>query len=192
MLGAIEKTVWALSLLCVVISGVYVGYFGLPSTTPPLAANSRQIQEGDLKLSTGARQDFDSQIQGVDVEGGEQKPRNPRPRPKTFYQVDRNLQQRLGNLSDCMQEMNFASSQITPEGTLKIFDIKEGSLLSKVGLEENDEIQRVLGTSIDFNDKLACHDVWQQSLSKLDSGTPIVIELRRNGQVRQLVITPGL
>ena len=192
MLGALEKTVWALTILFILAAGGYVGFGGLPSTIPPIVTSSKQIQEKDLKLTQQARADFDEQVQGSDEKEGETKPRDTRPRPKTIYEVDPALQQRLKNFGDCMQEARYASSEITKDGTLKIFDIQEGSLLSKVGLEENDEIERVLGKKLDFTDKLGLHNVWEQCNDKLSRGIPVVIELRRNGQVRQLVVSPGL
>ncbi len=194
MLGALEKIVWGLSIVVILACGGWVGYAGLPSTTPKLALGSKKITEQQLKLPPEAKADVDAQRAGIDIgdDGPIERPGGKRKRPTTVFQVDRNVEERLGNLNDCIAEMNFASSEVQADGTLKVFDIQEGSLLEKVGLQNNDVIERIGGMVIDFSDTQACHNTWQENLERLKGGTPIVVEMKRNGTVQQLIISPGM
>ena len=140
-----------------------------------------------------AKKAVEGQRKGVDkTKEGEVKPRELKQRqPKPIvYAIDRNLEKRLGNLNDCMAELDFASSTVNDDGTLKVHDIQQGSLLEKVGLQENDVLERVGGKVIDFNSFQECHNAWQESLQKLRSGTPIVVEIKRKGKLQQLIVAP--
>ena len=194
MLGVFEKIVWGLSILVILACGAWVLVAGLPSTTPFIAMNSRQVNSlNDLKLSAEAKKAVEGQRKGVDkTKEGEVKPRELKQRqPKPIvYAIDRNLEKRLGNLNDCMAELDFASSTVNDDGTLKVHDIQQGSLLEKVGLQENDVLERVGGKVIDFNSFQECHNAWQESLQKLRSGTPIVVEIKRKGKLQQLIVAP--
>lgn len=194
MLGVLEKVVWGITLLVIISFATWVGVYGLPSTIPAIAMNSKKVSEQKLKLTPEAKAAVEVQKVGFEQsdDGSEiARKSGKRRRPVTAFQVDRNTEERLGNLNNCITEMNFASSEVDPEtGALKVFDIKEGSLLEKVGLENNDVLERIGGKVVDFGDHLECHNVWQENLARLKTGTPIVVELRRNGQTQQLIIAP--
>lgn len=197
MLGALERTVWGLSILVLLAMGTYVAWAGLPSTTPAIAMESKEISEDELrgKLNSDQQKQLDAAIQGIDkTDGGEFVPRSgarSRVARKTIYTVDRDLHERLSNFNDCVRELEFAKSVLQDDGTLKVFDIEEGSLLEKIGLKNNDVLSRVDGLEIEFSSIPRVKDTWKDSLARLESGNPIVVEITRNGARHHLIVHPA-
>jgi len=196
MLGTLEKILWGLSglvLLCIAGGIVAVG---LPSTTPPIAMESKILTQDELQSRLNAEQKarLAAELQGFEIdESGNAVPRSDgnRPAQKTVYEVNPELFQRLGNFNDCVSEMEFAASEPQDDGSLKIFEITEGSLLEKVGLKDDDILEGVGGRKIDFRNISECREVWQESLGRLESGFPVVVEIKRRGARHQLVVAPG-
>ncbi len=195
MLGLFEKTTWILTVILLLALGAWVGIYGLPSTTPRIAMQSKALTKAEFeKKASKEQQDaVAAMIVGTEI-GSDGKPQKKsggrRPSKRHHYAVDKNLHQRLGNLNDCMSELDLAKSEVQADGSLKVFDIQEGSLLEKVGLKDNDVLTRVLGNPINFESAGECHDAWQESWKKLETGQSIVVEIKRNGQLQHIVVTP--
>jgi hypothetical protein len=196
MLAILERVVWALSGLVLLAFGAALYFVGLPSTTPLIATGSKVITQAELdkRLTAEQRQRLAADRSGYDFDDkGELVARSGARKPQDIiYQVDEELLDRLGSKNDCMNELMLASSEILEDGSLKIFDIKPGCLLAKVGLKDDDILERVNGLKIDFSKITECQDSWETCLEKLEGGSAFVVELRRNGAVHQLVVTPGL
>ncbi len=196
MLGILEKIVYGLTALALIVLVGGLVMYGLPSTTPSIAMESRIIDQNalDAKLNADQKNRLDVAIRGLDEsDDGKLVPREDgnRAAKRTLYEVDEDLFDRLGNLNDCISELSFASSKVQEDGTLKVFDIQEGSLLQKVGLADNDILERVDGLKIDFGNVSGCRDSWQKCLQRLEVGDPIVVEIRRNGARHHLIVSPS-
>ena len=57
---------------------------------------------------------------------------------------------KLANRTECQRELMNASSEPQEDGSLRIFDIKAGCLLDKVGLQNEDRLKMVDGQPLDF------------------------------------------
>jgi hypothetical protein len=196
MLGTLEKILWGLSGLLLVGIAVAIVFLGLPSTTPPIAMASKTMTAEELQARLKPEQKalLDAELRGFELDAdGKPVPRSDgnRPAQKTVVQVNKELFQRLGNLNDCIHEMEFAQSEALDDGSLKIFAIQEGSLLEKVGLKDNDILEGVGGAKLDFRDISKCKGVWEESLERLEAGSPVVVEIKRRGARHQLVVAPG-
>jgi len=196
MLGTLEKVLWGLSglVLLSIAGGIVV--VGLPSTTPPIAAESKPLTQEEVQARLSAEQKalLEAELRGFELdESGNPVPRSDgnRPATKSYYEVNDQLFRRLGNKNDCLAELEFASSEPQADGSLKVFEIKEGSLLEKVGLKDNDILEGIGGKKVDFRNLSECHEVWRESLDRLHAGSPIVVEIKRRGARHQLVVSPG-
>ena len=70
---------------------------------------------------------------------------------------------------------------------IKVFDIEEGSLLKKFGVEDGDVVEFIDGERIDFSEGSAQHAKrWKRLQEKLGSGGTLPITITRNGQPMQL------
>lgn len=196
MIGIFEKIVWGLAALTLLGIALVVLFVGLPSTTPTIAMESKQLSPEELqaKLSAEQKKRFEAAKVSGDLDAdGNLVPRSDggRAAPQTIFEVNEPLLERLGSKNDCIAELQFAKSEILDDGSLKIFDIEDGSLLSKVGLKDNDILERVDGLKIDFRNTSEYIGSWQSSLENLRAGNPIVVEIKRKGARHHLVVAPG-
>ena len=184
----IEKFLWGtfgLILLAVLVWGFMVG---LPSTIPAIAMKSEKITEQELRSELTSEQKvvLDEMLKPTSSSGTA-----TRGRPQSeVYRINRPLLERLGNVAECQRELMNASSEPQEDGSLKIFGIQSGSLLERVGLRENDVIRSVNGVTLDFGSLGDCLDSHSESLDKLHSGNPVVIQIERRGTLKALVIDP--
>lgn len=202
MLPILEKTVWILAAVVLAGLAIFVTVYGMPSSTPSIAMNSREVSEQDLRreLNSDQIRELDLILAGSASENGNATSRRGAPGRRRgvtkVYKVNQGLMDRLKNLTDCQQELSHASSRVreNTDGTisLEVFDITPGSLLERVGLRDNDSIEMVDGQRLDFNSLPAVLSAWESGVDRLDGGGPIVIEINRRGQKVQLVVSPDL
>ncbi|HIA26718.1 MAG TPA: hypothetical protein EYN79_01130 [Planctomycetes bacterium] len=202
MLPILEKTVWILAAVVLAGLAIFVTVYGMPSSTPSIAMNSREVSEQDLRreLNSDQIRELDLILAGSASENGNATSRRGAPGRRRgvtkVYKVNQGLMDRLKNLTDCQQELSHASSRVreNTDGTisLEVFDITPGSLLERIGLRDNDSIEMVDGQRLDFNSLPAVLSAWESGVDRLDGGGPIVIEINRRGQKVQLVVSPDL
>ena len=150
MLPILEKTVWILAAVVLAGLAIFVTVYGMPSSTPSIAMNSREVSEQDLRreLNSDQIRELDLILAGSASENGNATSRRGAPGRRRgvtkVYKVNQGLMDRLKNLTDCQQELSHASSRVreNTDGTisLEVFDITPGSLLERVGLRDNDSI----------------------------------------------------
>ena len=185
----IEKILWGTFGLILLAAIVWGFMIGLPSTIPAIAMKSEKITEQKLRSELTAEQRvvLDEMLKPPDSASGT----TTRGRPQSeVYRINRPLLERLANIAECQRELMSASSEVREDGTLKIFGIQSGSLLERVGLRENDVLLSVNGLSLDFGSLGDCLDSHSESLVKLRSGNPVVIQIERRGTLKALVIDP--
>ncbi|MGE4620327.1 MAG: hypothetical protein AAEJ04_11025 [Planctomycetota bacterium] len=185
-----EKILWvtfSLILLAAIVWGFLVG---LPSTIPVIAMKSEKITEQKLKSELTAEQNavLDEMLKPTAGASGSVSSR--RRSQSEVYRINRPLLDRLANVAECQRELMNASSEIQEDGSLKIFGIKSGSLLERVGLRENDVLRSVNGLALDFGSLGDVRGSHSESLEKLRSGNPVVIQIERMGSPKALVIDP--
>ena len=87
----------------------------------------------------------------------------------------------LSNLSDLITQLRAVPNQENGKTTgFKLFAIKRGSLFQKIGLENNDVVQRVNG--IDLNDPTRAMALLQE----LQGQTKLSVDVLRGGEARTL------
>ncbi len=185
----IEKILWGTFGFILLAAIVWGFMIGLPSTIPAIAMKSEKITEQKLRSELTAEQKvvLDEMLQPPASASGT----STRGRPQSeVYRINRPLLERLGNIAECQRELMNASSEVREDGTLKIFGIQSGSLLERVGLRENDVLRSVNGIPLNFGSLGDCLDAHSESLVKLRSGNPVVIQIERRGTVKALVIDP--
>ena len=106
------------------------------------------------------------------------------------FRINRPLMKKLANRTECQRELMNASSEPQEDGSLRIFDIQAGCLLDKVGIQNEDRLKMVDGKPLDFTSMGAVFSSHSNSLSKLQSGQPVVIQIERRGRMVALVIDP--
>jgi S1-C subfamily serine protease len=185
-----EKLLSGVFILLILAAIIWGALVGLPSTVPSISMHSEKISEQQYmtEITAEQRQELTEILTKAQSEGS-----GSRRRPQSeVYKINKPLLDRMGNLNECRRELQNASSEVQEDGSLKIFGIQQGSLLERVGLRENDILRSVNGIMIDFNAIGDCLDAHGNSLDRLTSGNPVVIEIERRGSPIALVIDPPL
>ena len=188
-MNLVEKILWGFFLLLLVAALGYGLLVGLPSTIPAIAMKSEKITEQKLRSDLTDEQvvEFNEMLNSPSSSTGGTSSRRPQ---TEIYRINKPLLDRLGNIAECQRELMMASSDIQENGSLKVFDIRSGSLLDRVGLRENDVLKSINGLSLDFGSLGEVMDSHGESLKKLRSGNPVVIQIERRGTLKALVIDP--
>ena len=184
-----DKLLWGV-LILILLLAVAAGFlFGLPSSIPDVALKSEKItmQELEINLTPEQKAVLNENLTPAPVEG---QTRPAIVRKKEVFRINRPLMRKLANRTECQRELMNASSEPMEDGSLRIFDIKAGCLLDKVGLQNEDRLKMVNGQSLDFTSMGAIFTTHSDSLAKLQSGQPVVIQIERRGQLVALVIDP--
>jgi hypothetical protein len=194
VIGVAEKVVWALAALVLLALAGALVLFGLPSTTPMIAMESKQLSAEEVqgKLSAEQKKRLAELQSGSSDGAAGTGTRGPGRAPsQTYFGVNDQFLERYSSKNDCIAELYNAQSEILEDGSLKIFGIQEGCLLSKIGLKDNDILEGVDGKTIDFRSTSQYIDSWQDSLERLRGGYPISVEIKRKGARHQLVVVPN-
>ncbi|MEC9476943.1 MAG: hypothetical protein VX764_07905 [Planctomycetota bacterium] len=188
-MNLVEKILWGFFALLLVAALGYGLLVGLPSTIPAIAMKSEKITEQKLRSDLTDEQvvEFNEMLNSPSSSTGGASSRRPQ---TEIYRINKPLLDRLGNIAECQRELMMASSDIQENGSLKVFDIRSGSLLDRVGLRENDVLKSINGLSLDFGSLGEVMDSHGESLKKLRSGNPVVIQIERRGTLKALVIDP--
>ena len=186
----VEKLLWCFFVLIMVAAFCYGFLVGLPSTIPAIAMKSEKITEQKLRsaLTDEQETELDEMLKPTAVTTSGAAPRGRS--QSEVYRINKPLLERLANIAECQRELMKASSAVQEDGGLKVFDIRSDSLLERVGLRENDILRSVNGIALDFGALGAVMDSHSNSLEKLRSGNPVVIQIERRGTLKALVIDP--
>lgn len=184
-----DKILWGVLILIVTLATVWGIVIGLPSSIPDVAMKSERISIEAL------RKDLTSEQNALLTEnltpGAEEGQARSRRAPQSeVFRINRPLLTKLANRTECQQELMNASSEPQEDGSLRIFDIKAGCLLDKVGLQNEDRLKMVDGQPLDFTSMGAVFSSHSNSLAKLQAGQPVVIQIERRGRMVALVIDP--
>ena len=184
-----DKILWGVLILIVTLATVWGIVIGLPSSIPDVAMKSERISIEAL------RKDLTSEQNALLTEnltpGAEEGQARSRRAPQSeVFRINRPLLTKLANRTECQQELMNASSEPQEDGSLRIFDIKAGCLLDKVGLQNEDRLKMVDGQPLDFTSMGAVFSSHSNSLAKLQAGQPVVIQIERRGRMVGLVIDP--
>ena len=184
-----DKVLWGVLILMVTLALVWGVVIGLPSSIPDVAMKSERISIEAL------RKDLTSEQNALLTEnltpGAEEGQARSRRAPQSeVFRINRPLLTKLANRTECQQELMNASSEPQEDGSLRIFDIKAGCLLDKVGLQNEDRLKMVDGQPLDFTSMGAVFSSHSNSLAKLQAGQPVVIQIERRGRMVALVIDP--
>ena len=189
-MNLLEKILWSFFALILVAALGYGILVGLPSTIPAIAMKSEKITEQKLRSDLTDEQviEFNEMLNPTSQDNSGTPSRR---RPETeIYRINKPLLERLGNIAECQRELMMASSDVQENGSLKVFDIRSGSLLERVGLRENDVLKSINGISLDFGSLGDVMDSHGEILEKLRGGNPVVIQIERRGTLKALVIDP--
>ncbi|MEE8141597.1 MAG: hypothetical protein V3T77_00715 [Planctomycetota bacterium] len=195
MIDLLEKTTWGLAVFTVVIIGSYLAIFGAPTSTPYITVERREINEKEAlqSLSKEARAILTNKLK-LPPSGKGSPTGRLQATSKHFFKVNRDVYNRVRNRTDAVREAKKARSEVLQNkdgsNSLRIYDFNKGSILNKVGFQENDIIEQIDGKKIDFRSKLEVHGLFEDCKQQLDGGEPIVIMINRNGRHSQIIITP--
>lgn len=212
MLNIAEKCVWILSGLVIAgIAGWFV-YFGGPTTVPYILAETQSVKKEDaLKaLSPAAKVSLEKTLstepttakpKSKDDEKGDGKGDNKakstprRQASQVFIQANSATFERVSTKNNALKEADKAKSEVVrnPDGTnsLKVYDFDETSILSQVGVQENDVIDFIDGKKIDFSSPLEANQLYDECKAKFAAGDPVVVEVTRRGTRTQIVVLPN-
>lgn len=184
-----DKILWGVLILIVTLATVWGIVIGLPSSIPDVAMKSERISIEALRKDLTSEQNalLTENLTPAAEEGQARSRRAPQ---SEVFRINRPLLTKLANRTECQQELMNASSEPQEDGSLRIFDIKAGCLLDKVGLQNEDRLKMVDGQPLDFTSMGAVFSSHSNSLAKLQSGQPVVIQIERRGRMVALVIDP--
>ena len=184
-----DKILWGVLILIVTLATVWGIVIGLPSSIPDVAMKSERISIEALRKDLTSEQNalLTENLTPAAEEGQARSRRAPQ---SEDFRINRPLLTKLANRTECQQELMNASSEPQEDGSLRIFDIKAGCLLDKVGLQNEDRLKMVDGQPLDFTSMGAVFSSHSNSLAKLQSGQPVVIQIERRGRMVALVIDP--
>lgn len=184
-----DKILWGVLILLVTLALVWGIVIGLPSSIPDVAMKSERISIEALRKDLTSEQNalLTESLTPAAQEGQTRPPRAPQ---SEVFRINRPLMAKLANRTECQQELMNASSEPQEDGSLRIFDIKAGCLLDKVGLQNEDRLKMVDGQPLDFTSMGAVFSSHSNSLAKLQAGQPVVIQIERRGRMVALVIDP--
>ena len=184
-----DKVLWGVLILMVTLALVWGVVIGLPSSIPDVAMKSERISIEALRKDLTSEQNalLTENLTPAAQEGQTRPPRAPQ---SEVFRINRPLMAKLANRTECQQELMNASSEPQEDGSLRIFDIKAGCLLDKVGLQNEDRLKMVDGPPLDFTSMGAVFSSHSNSLAKLQAGQPVVIQIERRGRMVALVIDP--
>lgn len=184
-----DKILWGVLILLVTLALVWGIVIGLPSSIPDVAMKSERISIEALRKDLTSEQNalLTENLTPAAQEGQTRSPRAPQ---SEVFRINRPLMAKLANRTECQQELMNASSEPQEDGSLRIFDIKAGCLLDKVGLQNEDRLKMVDGQPLDFTSMGAVFSSHSNSLAKLQAGQPVVIQIERRGRMVALVIDP--
>ena len=184
-----DKILWGVLILIVTLATVWGIVIGLPSSIPDVAMKSERISIEALRKDLTSEQNalLTENLTPAAEEGQARSRRAPQ---SEVFRINRPLLTKLANRTECQQELMNASSEPQEDGSLRIFDIKAGCLLDKVGLQNEDRLKMVDGQPLDFTSMGAVFSSHSNSLAKLQAGQPVVIQIERRGRMVALVIDP--
>ena len=184
-----DKILWGVLILLITLALVWGVVIGLPSSIPDVAMKSERISIEALRKDLTSEQNalLTESLTPAAQEGQTRPPRAPQ---SEVFRINRPLMAKLANRTECQQELMNASSEPQEDGSLRIFDIKAGCLLDKVGLQNEDRLKMVDGQPLDFTSMGAVFSSHSNSLAKLQAGQPVVIQIERRGRMVALVIDP--
>ena len=184
-----DKILWGVFTLLIILALVWGVVIGLPSSIPDVAMKSERISIEALRKDLTSEQNalLTENLTPAAQEGQTRRPRAPQ---SEVFRINRPLMAKLANRTECQQELMNASSEPQADGSLRIFDIKAGCLLDKVGLQNEDRLKMVDGQPLDFTSMGAVFSSHSNSLAKLQAGQPVVIQIERRGRMVALVIDP--
>lgn len=189
-MNLIDKILWGILTLIMLLALTWGLVIGLPSSIPDVALKSERISIEELRKNLTPDQ-ISSLNENMLPAPNPESPTSSRRTPQSeVFRINRPLLKKLGNRTECQQELMNASSQLMEDGSLKIFNIQAGCLLDKVGLKDDDRLKMVNGQSIDFSSIGAVISSHTNSLGQLNSGAPVVIQIERRGKMIALVIDP--
>ncbi len=184
-----DKLLWGVLILIILLATAVGFLFGLPSSIPDVALKSEKISLEELQknLTPEQKEILTDNLTPEPAEGQTRPPRQPR---SEVFRINRPLMKKLANRTECQRELMNASSEPMEDGSLRIFDIKAGCLLEKVGLKNEDRLKMVDGQALDFTSMGAVFSSHSDSMAKLQAGQPVVIQIERRGTMVALVIDP--
>ena len=184
-----DKILWGVLILLVTLALVWGIVIGLPSSIPDVAMKSERISIEALRKDLTSEQNalLTENLTPAAQEGQTRSPRAPQ---SEVFRINRPLMAKLANRTECQQELMNASSEPQEDGSLRIFDIKAGCLLDKVGLQNEDRLKMVDGRPLHFTSMGAVLSSLSNGLPKLQAGQPVVIQIERRGRMVALVIDP--
>ena len=183
MLDIVEKVIWGLAGVAVLLVGATFWLLGAPSTRPYIGTRSEVVSTGILgkNLSDEQRE----RLKQVSTETVETE-RNGRKRKSRIKfearQIDQSMFERVSNLTDAAREAHRASSTVTPEGYLEIDDFGENNLFERLGFQEKDQITGIDGEEVDFSNRMQARDYFKHFKEKLETNGFIYVDLIRNGK----------
>ena len=184
-----DKILWGILSLLIILAIVWGLLIGLPSSIPDVAMKSERIPIEELRKNLTSEQNA-ILTENLTPSAEDGQARSRRAPQSEVFRINRPLMKKLANRTECQRELMNASSEPMEDGSLRIFDIKAGCLLDKVGLQNEDRLKMVNGQSLDFTSMGAIFTTHSDSLAKLQSGQPVVIQIERRGQLVALVIDP--
>lgn len=208
MIDFIEKTIWGLSLLVLATVIGWFAYLGGPSTVPFILAESESVDrkvvmdrltpEAKVALEKALNPERPSEKATKDKDGKPGKT-NKKPRKgrstQEYMLVNRATFERVATKNEALKEADKAKSEVVQNkdgsNSLRVYDFSETSILSQVGVEENDVVDLVDGKKIDFTSPLEANQLYDECKAKFDSGVPIVVEVTRRGRPVQIVVSPN-
>lgn len=189
-MSTFDKILWGILILLIILAVTWGAVIGLPSSIPDVALKSERIPIEELRKNLTAEQNA-LLTENLPPSADDNQNRSRRAPQSEVFRINRPLLKKLANRTECQRELMNASSETQEDGSLRIFDIQSGCLLDKVGLQNEDRLKMVDGKPIDFSSMGAVFSSHSNSLSKLQSGQPVVIQIERRGRLVALVIDPS-
>ncbi len=192
MIDVLEKVVWILTGLVLVLAGGWYLVLGAPSPVPAIAMQGRTTSKQELteKLDEPQRRKLDEVLKESPREGETAK-QYERQREE-FQTINRAAFERMTNLTDAMHEAKTVSSKVieNKDGTnsLEVFDIPEGSVMGTIGFQDQDIIDAIGDENIDFSSRMAARELFYAKRDQLSSDGFIKIDIRRRNKPMKIIV----
>lgn len=191
MLDLSEKIAAGVCGLFVVVTLVAYLWLGVPSTTPGVfVPGVQEAPRSTTKTASAAERGPSPEDLALLDKLSQQNPLTPKNQPLERKQltVPRELFDRVSDRANWLEELqNYNRVELkgkTGNSRLRVQGISEGSLLEKLGLEDNDTIELLDGQIVEFREAAATqyNSMWNAALKKLREGQSISVTVTRKNR----------
>ncbi len=201
MLETFEKAIWILTGFVILITGVLFYIPGPPSDLPSLYVDpTKHASKSDFErtLSSEEKNKLAMTIEKVEKTKnpkGSSRGRRAREVATDYFTLQPADLEYYSNMNNAVREAKTIKYKIreNEDGTnaIELTELRKGSPLLKLGLQENDVVELIGSEAIDFTSTTEGKWLYDTTVRALKSGEFVVVNVSRNGRPHRIICHAG-